>query len=538
MNLQVADLPDDPEQLRAFAAALQAEYTDVKAALEAEIYTKTLHIEKLKAQLAALRRARFGRSSEKLEREIEQLELLIGDLEEVEAETAERMQPPETLASAGAGWPAQCGGRMNPVRRALPAHLPRERAEHEAACVCPACGGTNLTMIGTDEREVLEYVPSQFKVVVHVRPKMSCRTCEKIAQPPMPSLPIERGIPGPGLLAHVLIAKYCDHLPLHRQSAIYARGGVEIERSTMADWVGRMAFLLEPLASEIAKHVRAGETIHADDTPVPVLEPGRGKTRTGRLWVAVRDERPWASGVPPAAFYRYAPDRKAEQAQALLRDCRGYLHADAYGGFRNLYEPHPVTGEAKLMEVACWAHARRKIYEVHAATASPAARLLLYKIGELFAIEAEIRGKMPDQRLAIRTEHAIPLLAQLKTDFETALTQVSGKSALAQALRYALSRWDALSRYTTDGRLDICNNAAERAIRPLAIGRKNWLFAGSDLGGERAAVMYTLIETARMNDLDPEAYLRTVIDRIADHPMKRIGELLPWNITLYRPARS
>lgn len=473
-----------------------------------------------------MRRARFGRSSEKLDREIEQLELLIGDLEEMQTETSERTQAPATSA------PAQCRDRIQPVRKPFPAHLPRERVEHEAACVCPACGGTTLTVIGTDEREVLEYVPSQFKVIVHVRPKLSCRACETITQPPMPSLPIERGVPGPGLLAQVLISKYCDHLPLYRQSAIYARDGVEIERSTMADWVGRMAFLLEPLAGEIAKHVRAGETIHADDTPVPVLDPGRGKTKTGRLWVAVRDERPWDSGVPPAAFYRYAPDRKAEQAEALLENCRGFLHADAYAGYKKLYEPDPHTGETPLIEVACWAHARRKIYEVHAATASPAAERLLKQIGALFAIEADICGHAPEERRAERADLAVPLLAQLKAAFEATLLQVSGKSDFAQALRYAFSRWESLTRYTADGRLDICNNAAERAMRPLALGRKNWLFAGSDLGGERAALMYTLIETARMNRVDPHGYLRAVIGRIADHPMKRIGDLLPWNISL------
>jgi transposase len=517
MLVELKDLPESREELHAYVRSLQA-----------ELYAKTLHIEKLKAQLAVLRRARFGRSSEKLDREIEQLELLIGEIEEGSAAGTEARQAAESCAPA----PTPRRERGVPVRRALPAHLPREEVKHEAACSCPACGGTNLCLIGSDEREVLEYVPSQFKVIVHVRPKLSCRACETITQAPMPSLPIERGLPGPGLLAHVLVSKYCDHLPLYRQSAIYARDGVDIDRSTMADWVGRMTFLLDPLAGAIAQHVRKGETIHADDTPVPVLDPGRGKTKTGRLWVAVRDERPWGSGVPPAAFYRYAPDRKAEQAQALLKDCRGYLHADAYGGFKHLYEPHPITGEVKLMEVACWAHARRKIYEVHAATASPAAQLLLNQIAEIFAIEADIRGRMPEERAAGRANHAVPLLAQLKTNFESTLAQISGKSALAQALRYSLSRWDALTRYTTDGRLDICNNAAERAIRPLAIGRKNWLFAGSDRGGERAATIYTLIETAKLNGLDPEAYLRSVIARIADHPMKRIDELLPWNVSL------
>jgi transposase len=513
MSLATAKIPSDPAELRAFAASLQN-----------ELYAKTLHIEKLKAQLALLKRARYGRSSEKIEGEIEQLELLIGDLEEGGAESAGRSSATQSPA------PAARRERSVPVRKALPAHLPRDRVEHETACACSSCGGTMLTTIGTDEREVLEYVPSHFKVIVHVRPKVSCRACETIMQVPMPSLPIERGLPGPGLLAHVLVSKYCDHLPLYRQSGIYARDGVEIDRSTMAEWVGHMAFLFDPLAQSIARHVRSGAAIHADDTPVPVLDPGRGKTRTGRLWVAVRDERPWGSGVPPAAFYLYAPDRKAERAEALLGDCRGYLHADAYAGFNSLYEP--VNGVARLAEVACWAHARRQIFEVHADTASPAAYLLLQKISELFAIEADISGRPPKERLAVRAARSVPLLAALKAEFEATRNKVSEKSSLAKALRYALARWDALTRYTTDGRLDICNNAAERAIRPLALGRKNWLFAGSDSGGERAAKMYTLIETAKMNDVDPEAYLRAVIARIADHPIRRIDELLPWNIDL------
>lgn len=522
MKIEPAALSDNPEELQALVRSLQA-----------ELYAKALHIEKLKAQLSLLRRARFGRSSEKLDREIEQLELMIGDIEEGRSESnkrSEASEPSAPPAFAGAGCARR--ERSAPVRRPLPSHLPRERIEHKAACACPSCGSTDLAVIGTDEREVLEYVPSHFKAVVHVRPKLSCRACETITQPPMPSLPIERGVPGPALLAHVLVSKYCDHLPLYRQSGIYGRAGVEIERSTMADWIGQMAFLLEPLARSIAQHVCSGAVIHADDTPVPVLDPGRGKAKTGRLWVAVRDERPWASRIPPAVFYRYAPDRRAEQAEALLKDCRGFLHADAYSGFNTLYEINAITGAARLTEVGCWAHARRKIYEVHAAAASPAALSLLEQIGALFAIEVEIKGCAPEHRLVIRRDRAVPLLAALKSQFETTLAKISGKSALAQALRYALTRWDALTRYTTDGRLEICNNAAERAIRPLALGRKNWLFAGSDSGGERAAMMYTLIETARLNGLDPEAYLRDVISRIADHPIKRIDELLPWNIVL------
>lgn len=531
MSLATASLPTDFAELRKFAAALQAEFDTLKtktgnelAARDAEIYAKTLHIEKLKAQLALLKRARFGRSSEKLDGDIEQLELLIGDLEEGHAESIQRTE------AMKAATPRK--EKSQPVRLPLPEHLPRERVEHDAACVCPSCGGTNLTLIGTDEREVLEYVPSHFKVIVHARPKMGCRDCEAIMQPPMAALPIERGRPGPALLAHVLTSKYCDHLPLYRQSDIYARAGVGIDRSTLSDWVGRMAFHLSPIAEAIAAHVRAGTAIHADDTPVPVPDPGRGKTKTGRLWVAVRDERPWGSTAPPAVFYRYSPDRKSEHAQSLLDGCRGFLHADAYAGFNELYRPDPLTGVARLTEVACWAHARRKVYDVHHATESPAAKEMLERIGELFAIEEEIHGCPPAARQAVRTERSAPLLSQMKSRFEETLNKISQKSPLAKALGYSLSRWDALTRYTTDGRLDICNNAAERAIRPLALGRKNWLFAGADSGGERAATLYTIIQTARLNGLDPEAYLRHVIARLDDHAAKRIGELLPWNVKL------
>ena len=383
-------------------------------------------------------------------------------------------------------------------------------------------------MLGEDVSEVLEYVPSYFKVVRHVRPRVSCRACETISQASMPSLPIERGRPGPALLAHVLVAKYCDHLPLHRQSVIYARAGVELDRSTLADWVGSAVFLLAALAEAIGRHARAGPAIHADDTPVPVLDPGRGKTKTGRLWVVVRDERPWGSTAPPAAFYRYSPDRKGEHAEALLGSCRGFLHADAYAGFAGLYDPDPATGQARLVEVACWSHARRKLYDVHQATASPIAKDALEKIAQLFALEKAIRGQPPDRRLAIRLERVGPMLDELKAFLDASLARISGKSTLAQAIRYATSRWDALIRFTTDGRLEMSNNAAERALRGVVLGRKNYLFAGSDAGGGRAAVLYTIIETAKLNSLDPEAYLADILARIADHPAKRIDELLPW----------
>jgi transposase len=327
----------------------------------------------------------------------------------------------------------------------------------------------------------------------------------------------------------VLVAKYCDHTPLHRQSVIYGRAGVELERSTLADWVGQAAFLLEPLAAAISRHVRAGVALHADDTPVPVLDPGRGKTKTGRLWVLVRDERPWGGPAPPAVTYLYSPDRKSAHAQTLLEGCRGFLHADGYAGFNGLYEPDPASGDARLIEVACWAHGRRKLFEVHAATGSAIAQETLQRMATLFNIEAEINGHAPEHRHTVRQERSLPMLADLKDFLAAALASISRKSSLAGAIRYSLSRWPALCRFTHDGRLEMTNNSAERAIRPLALGRKNYLFAGSDRGGRRAALIYTIVQTATLNDLDPEAYLRDVIARIADHPIHRVDALLPWN---------
>ncbi len=449
MSLASTPLPEDLDALRLFAVDLQVELARKEmeiAANAAEIHAKTLHIEKLKMQLAVLRRARFGRSSEKLDRDIEQLELLIGELEE------------ETGAAIARDAAHPGATRRHPVRKPLPAHLPRETLVHEPSCTCPGCGGTVFSRIGQDEREVLEYVPSSFKVVVHVRPKLSCRGCETIVQAPMPALPIERGRPGPGLIAHVLTAKFCDHTPLHRQSGIYAREGVELDRATLADWVGQAEFLLAPLAEAIGRHVRAGAVLHADDTTVPVLAPGLGKTKTGRLWILLRDERPWSSGVPPAAFYRYSADRRGIHAEALLGTCQGFLHADGYNGFEKLCQPRTPGGLPALTEVACWSHARRKIYEVHHKTASPIALAILEQIAALFAIEASIGKRLPEHRGAVRAEYAQPRLKQLKVLLETSLSRISGKSELAKAIRYSLSRWMALTRYVSDGRLEISNN--------------------------------------------------------------------------------
>jgi transposase len=535
MSIATSPLPENYAALQAFAALLQQNYASLEhknaeletgnEVLRSEVHHKTLHVEKLKAQLAVLRRARFGQSSEKLDRQIVQAELLLGELE---ASVAEKKAPAQETSSPRASSSPR---KRSPLRRGtLPLDLPREKVEHVAACECPACGGKRLTCIGTDEREVIEYVPSYFKVIVHSRPKMSCRDCEKITQPPMPSMPIVRGIAGPGLLAHVMVARFDDHLPYYRQSEIYARDGVQLDRSMLAEWMGHMSCLLEPLTEAIGRHVREGQTIHADDTTLPILDPGHGKTRTGRLWVALRDESTWGSTAPPAVYYRYAPDRKREQAETLLEGCTGYLHADAYSGYKRLYNPDPITGLPRLLEVACWAHARRYIFDEHKRTATPATEELLVRIGELFAIETAIKGQTPIERQKVRLEHAVPKLILLKEQYEKVLSKISAKSDFATALRYALSRWPSFTRYTTDGRLEICNNAVERKIRPVAVGRKNWMFAGSDDGGQRVASAFTLIETAKMNGLNPEAYLRDVIGRIADHPISRIGELLPWNM--------
>lgn len=498
MKLDLSALPTDVE-------ALQSLVREQAALLQ----SKDLEIERLTARLDKLKRLQFGRSSEKIAGEIEQLELLLDDLHENQGDHGEY---PPVLPE-----PAQ-----KPARRPLPDHLPREEITHAAACVCPKCGG-ELRRLGEDVTEVLEYVPASFKVIRHVRPKFSCRRCEAITQAPMPSLPIERGRPGPGLLAHVLVSKYADHLPLYRQSEIYAREGLDLERSTLADWVGGSAALLAPLVEALRKDVMASDVLHGDDTPVPVLAPGTGKTKTGRLWTYVRDERPHGSERPPAAVFYYSPDRKGERPQDHLKNFKGVLHADGYAGFNALFE----TGS--IAEAACWAHVRRKFYDVHAVGGSPVAKEALDRIGALYGVEDAVRGKPPDDRRRARQERSKPLLAEFHAWLAATKLKLSQKSDLAAAMRYALARWTALTRYADDGRLEIDNNAAERAIRPLALGRKNYLFAGSDKGGERAAAIYTLVGTAKLGGLDPEAYLRDVLGCIADHPINRIGELLPWN---------
>src|SRR5881227_2228409 len=500
---EAADLPDHVEALKVELVAARALVIEQK-----------IQLEKLRFEIARLKRMKYGRSSEQLDTQIGQMQLTLEDLEATLAETPEPLRP--------APKPAP----IKPVRRALPAHLPREEVVHESACSCPACGG-ELRRLGEDVSEMIEYVPGRYKVIRHVRPKLSCAACQKIVQAAAPSRPIARGLAGPSFLAHVLVSKYADHLTLYRQSQIYAREGLDLDRSTLADWVGGASELLGPLVGALGRYVLGAKKLHGDDTPVPVLCPGRGTTKQGRLWTYVRDDKPAGSSEPPAVLFRYSPDRKGERPKAHLASFVGVLQADAYAGFDRLY------GE-RIQEAACWAHVRRKFYEIHVAHASPIAAEALDRIGRLYGIEAEIRGRAPDERREVRQARAGPELEALHAWLHTIVAKLSKKSELALAIRYALSRWTALTRYRDDGRLEIDNNAAERALRAVALGRKNWLFAGSDEGGERAAAIYSLLGTAKLNELDPEAYLRYVLERIADHPINRIEELLPWNVALNR----
>jgi len=498
-------LPDDTAALKRIIAAMAQDAVNAQA-----------EIAKLRFQLARYRRAEFGRSSERLEREIDQLELAI---ETLEADQAERLAAASPIGAAAIEAAAES---KKPARRALPEHLPREDRVHVAPHACPECGGA-LRRLGEDITKTLDYVPGRFKVIRHIREKLSCRACDTVVAAPAPDHAIARGRAGAGLLAHIVVSKYDDHLPLYRQAEIFAREGVELETSTLSGWVGATAAALQPMTDALAAEIMASDTLHVDDTPVPVLAPGAGKTKTGRLWVYVRDERPFGGERPPAALFFYSTDRKGEHPRTHLKTFKGVIHADGYAGFNELFAGGTV------IEAGCWAHVRRKFFDVNAAIGSPVAQEALDRIGQLYGVEERIKGLPPDHRRRERQQRSRPIAEALAAWAEETVGKLSRKSELAAAFRYMRTRWPALVRCFDDGRLALDNNPAERALRGVAIGRKNYLFAGSDAGGRRAASMYSLIETAKLNGINPQRYLADVLGRIADHPARQIVELLPWN---------
>lgn len=539
MSGDAQNLPDDPAALKAIIAALQAENAKISATLRAHDQL----IQSLRLRIAKLRKQAFGQSSEKIEREIEQLQLALEDLMIAAAETdaapvneTDMPAPPTLIAAEG----------VMRRRPRVSANAVRERRELDPGTCCPDCGG-DLRLVGEDDSEILDMIAAQMKVVQIARLKKSCRRCEKMVQVPAPSRPIDGSMAGAGLLAHVpplgdclqspagqRVSKFDDHLPLYRQNEIFARLGADIPDSTLVDWCGRACKVLTPLADRIATRIMASDLLHADDTPIRVLDrslrdKGLGKgVRKGRIWAYVRDQRPWAGATPPGAVYYFAPDWKEEHVHEHLKRTRGILQADGYKGYAKLYDPEP-DGTARFREAACWAHLRRDFHDIWAATKSEIAREALDRIGALYDIEREITGQSADLRLAARRKHSRPKVEAFFSWSEKQLGRIPGKGDLAKAFRYGLSRVPGFTLFLEDGRVAIDNNVAERALRPIGIGRKNWLFAGADTGAETLARAMTVIETAKMNGLDPQAYLTDILSRINDHKINRLDELLPWN---------
>ena len=526
MSGDAQNLPDDPAVLKAMIAALQAENTKISATLRAHDQL----IQALRLRIAKLRKQAFGQSSEKIEREIEQLELALEDLMIAAAETD--AAPVNETDTPAAPTLIAAEGVMR-RRPRVSANAVRERRELDPGTCCPDCGG-DLRLVGEDVSEILDMIAAQMKVVQIARLKKSCRRCEKMVQVPAPSRPIDGSMAGAGLLAHVLVSKFDDHLPLYRQNEIFARLGADIPDSTLVDWCGRACKVLAPLADRIATKIMASDLLHADDTPIRVLDPslrdkGLGKgVKKGRIWAYVRDQRPWAGAAPPGAVYYFAPDWKEEHVHDHLRRTRGTLQADGYKGYAKLYDPEP-DGTARFREAACWAHLRRDFHDIWTATKSEIAREALDRIGALYDIEREITGQPADLRLAARRKHSRPKVEAFFTWSEQQLGRIPGKGDLAKAFRYGLSRMPGFTLFLEDGRVAVDNNVAERALRPIGIGRKNWLFAGADTGAETLARAMTVIETAKMNGLDPQAYLADILSRINDHKINRLDELLPWN---------
>lgn len=507
-----APVPDDVEVLRAALAAEQL----ARREAEARAAGAEAMVAQLKLMIAKLRHDRFGASSERGRKLLDQMEL---QLEELETTASESVT--DTDQDATSVRPLT---RRKPVRAPLPAHLPRERVVVPGPSACPCCGG-KLAKLGETITETLEVVPRRWKVIQTVREKFSCRACERISEPPAPFHPIARGRAGANLLAMILEAKFAQHLPLNRQSETFAREGIDLDVSTLADWVGACTATLAPLTELIRLHVMAGERIHGDDTTVPVL--AKGKTITGRLWTYVRDDQPFGGPAPPAAIFFYSRDRTAEHPNRHLAGYGGILQADAYAGFNDLYRPARQSGP--ITEAACWAHARRKLFDLAQLAKAPLAVEAVRRIDAIFDIERSINGLPAVQRLAVRKQHVALLVTELETWMRAARSKLSRHADVAKAMDYMLRRWESFTRFLADGRICLSNNAAERSLRGVALGRKAWLFAGSDRGGERAAAMYSLIVTARLNNIDPRAWLADVLARIANHPASQLHQLLPWN---------
>jgi transposase len=525
MSLNTQNLPNDPTVLKAMIAALQAENAKISATLRVHDQL----VQALRLRIAKLQKLAFGKSSEKIEREIEQLELALEDLLVAVAEGD------DDLIDEGHDEPSPDTADAPALRRRprVSDATPRERRELDPGSCCPDCGG-DLRVVGEDVSELLDMIAAQMKVIQIARIKKSCRRCEKMVQEPAPSRPISGSMAGPNLLAHILVSKFDDHLPLYRQHEIFERMGADIPESTLVGWCGRSMKTLSPLIERIEADIMGSDLLHADDTPIRVLDRSRrdkglGKgVKQGRIWAYVRDQRPWAGASPPGAVYRFAPNWKEEHVLSHLAGAHGILQADGYKGYAKLYAPDH-DGRQRLREAACWAHLRRDFHDFWTSTKSEIAREALDRIGKLYDIERDINGQPADARYAARQKLSHPKVTAFFAWSEQQLLRIPGKSELAKAFRYGLSRQEAFSLFLNDGRVAIDNNPAERALRPIGIGRKNWLFAGADTGAETLARAMTVIETAKLNGLDPQAYLADVLDRIHDHKINRLDELLPWN---------
>ena len=484
-----------------------------------------LTIDKMKVELAYLRRMKYGRSSERLEHA--QLELVGGQVASPMVELSADADPDDGLKSNVTSLDTERKKReprTRPGLRELPAHLPRRTVVHtpQGACGCTACGA-GLREIGQDVSEVLDYEPGTFHVVRHVRPKLACAGCRTITQALAPTRPMDRCMAGAGLLTHIAVSKFADHVPLYRLCQIYGRDGVEMSRSTITDMVGSCGLLLTPLAEAVGRYVLRADKVHGDDTPIRALGGKGEKAHTARLWVYVRDDRPSGDKAPPAVWFQYSADRKGEHPARHLKNYSGILQADAYSGYNAIYK------EGRILEAGCWSHARRKLWDIHVKQKRLPGTLAhegLVRIGALFKVEAEVNGRSALRRM--RQTRSAPVLKELKSWMGEKLVKVSAKSPMALAIGYSLSNWTALTNFVDDGRIDAHNNTAERALRGVAIGRKNYLHVGSDAGGHTAAVMYTLLGTAKLNGINPQRYLRYVLECLADHPSNRIDELLPW----------